>query len=385
MGDERMHSPENAPRDFHLPQVQAAQAINQKAADLTAAGAFGQPTTEVTATPDGIGYFRHYDHGGSIYWTFETGAHELHGAIRQKWADLGWERGLGYPTIDETKTPDGEGRFVHFTQGSIYSSPNTGAHEVHGAIRDKWASLGWESGDLGFLTSDESANPDPESEGRYNTFQRGFISWNPATGASEHRTGARYHFAVDQLVCYEPRSGSILGAGNDTVVVTVRVTIDGQDRSPVSKNIGEVGGGFQPVGVVTSFTADDPGAPLVMSFQMVNSKDGETAATIQAAEAGFDALKGAGVGAVVGSVGGVPGALLGAAAGAVAGAIKGMLFNNCDGLLAADTAHLSGASLNDHTAASRHVEDKRYPGVDSPGGCGANSDYGAHWGIKQDR
>ena len=32
---------------------------------------------------------------------------------------------------------------------SIYWHPDTGAHEVFGAIRGKWAELGWETGTLG--------------------------------------------------------------------------------------------------------------------------------------------------------------------------------------------------------------------------------------------
>ena len=53
---------------------------------------------------------------------------------------LGWERSfLGYPLTDETATPDGVGRYNHFQGGSIYWTPATGAHEVHGAIRGQWA------------------------------------------------------------------------------------------------------------------------------------------------------------------------------------------------------------------------------------------------------
>ena len=56
---------------------------------------------------DGRGRARDYQNG-SIYWTPQTGAHEVHGAIRVKWAQLGGHRGfLGYPTTDETGTPDG--------------------------------------------------------------------------------------------------------------------------------------------------------------------------------------------------------------------------------------------------------------------------------------
>ena len=45
---------------------------------------------------------------GSIYWTASTAAHEVQGAVRAKWASLGWERScLGYPITDTAKTPTG--------------------------------------------------------------------------------------------------------------------------------------------------------------------------------------------------------------------------------------------------------------------------------------
>jgi uncharacterized protein with LGFP repeats len=72
---------------------------------------------------DGRGRARDYQNG-SIYWTPQTGAHEVHGAIRVKWAQLGGHRSfLGYPVTDETGTPDGRGRFNHFEHGSIYCRP----------------------------------------------------------------------------------------------------------------------------------------------------------------------------------------------------------------------------------------------------------------------
>jgi len=72
-------------------------------------------------------------------------AFQVYGEIGKKWQQLGAQGGfLGAPLNDETGTPDGIGRFNHFQGGSIYWTPATGAHEVHGAIRDKWASLGWE-------------------------------------------------------------------------------------------------------------------------------------------------------------------------------------------------------------------------------------------------
>ena len=64
------------------------------------------------------------------------------GAIRVKWLALGGPSSfLGQPITDELTPPDGKGRFNHFQGGSIYWTPELGAHEVHGSILEKWKSL----------------------------------------------------------------------------------------------------------------------------------------------------------------------------------------------------------------------------------------------------
>lgn len=148
-------------------------------------GFLGAATIAVTICPDGIGYYRHFK-GGSIYWSPATGAHEVHGLIRQKWAALGWERSfLGYPRTDETlgQDPKGEGRFNHFQHGSIYWHPVSGTFEVHGAILAKYRALGAEASVLGYPATDETGTPD--GIGRFNHFQRGSIYWTPSTSAHE--------------------------------------------------------------------------------------------------------------------------------------------------------------------------------------------------------
>ncbi len=159
-------------------------AIDDKYVSLGGTGGFlGTPTTTEITCPDGAGHFRHF-HGGSIYWTPTTGAHEVHGAIRALWSSLGWETSaLGYPITDETATPDGVGRFNHFQHGSIYWTPATGAHEVHGAIRELWSSLGWETSALGYPTSDE--HDTPHKFGRVSDFQHGSIYWDAHRGPYE--------------------------------------------------------------------------------------------------------------------------------------------------------------------------------------------------------
>lgn len=161
-------------------------AIRAKYESLGGCGSFlGAPITAETATPDGIGRYNHFQNNGSIYWTSATGAWSIWGNIRTKWSELGWEGGIcGYPITDEKTTPDGVGRFNHFSKGcSIYWTPSTGAHQVGGAIRSKWEALGWEGGIIGYPLTDES--PAADGVGRYNHFSKNnsSIYYHPATGA----------------------------------------------------------------------------------------------------------------------------------------------------------------------------------------------------------
>ncbi|MEO8701243.1 MAG: hypothetical protein ABI867_14425 [Kofleriaceae bacterium] len=140
----------------------------------------GKPLTGEQATPDGAGRYSVFERG-SIYWTAATGAFEVHGVIRDKWSELRWEAGiLGYPITDETQTPDGAGRYNVFTGGSIYWTATTGAHEVHGVIRDKYAELGWEAGRLGYPTSDEVT----VASGNRSDFEHGSIAWDSQTNST---------------------------------------------------------------------------------------------------------------------------------------------------------------------------------------------------------
>ena len=177
-------------------------AISDKYAALGGPGSFlGSPTSTETPTPDGVGAYQHYQFG-SIYWTPQTSAHEVHGAIHDKWASLGWEN-FGYPSTDESGTPDGIGRFNHFhnlkanADSSIYWTPQTSAHEVHGLILDNWASLGWEN--FGYPSTDETGTPD--GIGRFNHFHNlkanadSSIYWTPQTGAHEVHGGIRDKWA----------------------------------------------------------------------------------------------------------------------------------------------------------------------------------------------
>lgn len=131
-----------------------------------AVAGYGTPSTDETSTPDGSGRYNHFSLGGdvrSIYYSAPTGAHNIQGSIRSVWANSGWEAGpMGYPASDELSTPSGNGKYNHFAKAgsstvySIYYTPTTGAHEVHGLIRNAWADLGWET-KTGYPTQDTVA------------------------------------------------------------------------------------------------------------------------------------------------------------------------------------------------------------------------------------
>jgi uncharacterized protein with LGFP repeats len=125
--------------------------------------------------------------GGSVYWSPTTGAHVVRRAVRDRWAAQGWENSfLGYPITDEA--PSGYGVYQLFQGGAIYSTPGNGTHAVAGAIRDRWAAQGWENGILGWPMSEEV----PLRNGAYQMFQTmQSIYWSPDTGAHVVRGSIR--------------------------------------------------------------------------------------------------------------------------------------------------------------------------------------------------
>jgi uncharacterized protein with LGFP repeats len=145
-------------------------------------GYLGYATTDELSTPNRPGgRFNHFK-GGSIYWTPETGAHDLHGAIRDKWGSLGWENSfLIFPKSDEFSAGGGRGRGQHFQGGSIYSTSQYGARYITGRIRDKWEEYGWENGFFGFPKTDEF--PAGAGRGRGQHFQGASVYWTPQTDA----------------------------------------------------------------------------------------------------------------------------------------------------------------------------------------------------------
>jgi S-formylglutathione hydrolase FrmB len=125
--------------------------------------------------------------GGQVLWGGKTGAQLVGGAIGGAYVRTGGATGpLGLPISAETGTPDKKGRYQKFEHGIVYWTAQTGAHLVTGAIGDKFAAIGYERSPLGYPTSDETA----VRGGVYTAFQGGNIYWSPKTGAVVVNSGA---------------------------------------------------------------------------------------------------------------------------------------------------------------------------------------------------
>lgn len=98
----------------------------------------------------------------------------VRGEILKKYQSLGGSDGsLGLPIGEEQPTPNSGERQI-FAGGAIYWSPQTGAHIVRGAIRSSWEyEYGGSGGPLGYPVSDEHRIPG----GWQSRFQHGTISY----------------------------------------------------------------------------------------------------------------------------------------------------------------------------------------------------------------
>jgi lysozyme len=123
--------------------------------------------------PDGVGRYAEFANG-YVYWTPNTGAHGVPTAIFNKWASLGWEAGiLGYPVLDAATLVGGIDQA--FQNGMIYQQTGQDAFYVHGAIGNRWTNDGFEKSPEGWPMSDEYAYDGARAQ----DFQNGTLYWNP--------------------------------------------------------------------------------------------------------------------------------------------------------------------------------------------------------------
>ena len=205
-------------------------------------GPLGYPVRDERAGLARGGSYQRFERG-SAYWSPATGAHLVHGAIWQRWAALGYERGtLGYPVTDTLCGLVSAGCYQLFENGSLYVSSSTAATVVSGAARTAWAASGAENGPLGYPVRDERGGL--LRGGSYQRFQQGSVYRSPATGAhflygpiwqrwaALGHERSRLGYPTADLVCglasrgcYQPFEGGSLYTSSSTPTVVVRGAI----------------------------------------------------------------------------------------------------------------------------------------------------------------
>ncbi|MCH6468508.1 LGFP repeat-containing protein [Sinomonas terrae] len=146
-------------------------------------GPLSWPLTEVVTGLRNGGSYQGFIFG-AIVSSPASGTHESYGPIRSKWAATNFESGpLGYPTTEVVKGILNGGSYQNYQGGAIVSSPASGTHESIGAIRGEWQATGFEGGLLGYPTTDEVGGL--RSGGVYQNYQGGAIIWSPVSGAHE--------------------------------------------------------------------------------------------------------------------------------------------------------------------------------------------------------
>jgi len=163
-------------------------------------GPLGYPKRDTCKTPDKIGSYTHFENG-SIYWSPQTGAHEMHGDILKKYAKLGWETGeLGYPMTDELIAPDGEGRYNHFQGGAIYWTLKKGAFVVPARILAVWKQKSYEKGSLGYPLED-ACHGSRDTDLIHQRFQGGEISFGTETAYRVHEPKVYIAISLQRISC----------------------------------------------------------------------------------------------------------------------------------------------------------------------------------------
>jgi len=145
----------------------------------------GAPTSDVMDVPGVAGARMNTFEGGVIYWSPDTGAHVLYGAINDEYNAVGGPAGFGLPTSDEADVPSMAGvRVTYFQNGGAIYSSSSGAYAVYGAIGAEYAAtINEMDGGLGAPTGEEQDVPGVAGA-RMQTFQNGAIYWSPNTNGA---------------------------------------------------------------------------------------------------------------------------------------------------------------------------------------------------------
>jgi hypothetical protein len=262
--------------------------------------------------------------------------------IYAEYQNLGGLEGfLARPVGDTRRVPDGRGSFHEFEGGTVYATATTGAHEVHGQIRERWLALGGPGGYLGYPTSGELA--ELADDGRVNTFEHGDIySW-PDTGLVDLRgVQIRYRglncFAESSEISSEDEPyvvASAIGPNQQAIVAGVTPVVDAN-----------AGGSFPDFREVF---AGPPARIGALAVTMMEHDDGDPNEYRAQIEAGVRVAVNAAAGAIAATGVGLPVSglalfVLNAGAGPIADAINSAI-DTGDDLIGTDVFPLAPKAL----------------------------------------
>ena len=141
-------------------------------------GALGFPTSNILKNPYTGITFQYYT-GGAIVGNDKYGYYESRGKIRERWKQLGFESSaLGFPTSNIYKNPYTGIVFQNYAGGVIAGNDKYGYWESRGKLRDYWKKNGFESGKMGWPTS----NIMTSGKNIYQKYSRGTLYYNTANG-----------------------------------------------------------------------------------------------------------------------------------------------------------------------------------------------------------
>ena len=169
-----------APVAAGQPDIEADNAITAAwEASGGDAGPLGPRTGDVN--PAGAGFAQNFA-SGRMFFTPETGAHYMQGAILDKYESLGGaaDSDLGFPTIDEGPGLAPGSRNSTFSAPDnpvIFWTPEHGAQVVRGAINAAWDRLGGSTGALGVPVDDATYDGSVVSQ----NFASGALSYDSRT------------------------------------------------------------------------------------------------------------------------------------------------------------------------------------------------------------
>lgn len=168
--------------------------IREEYAKFNYENGFGYPTNDENCGLVKNGCYQGFERG-IIYWTPELGGMNIYGGIKDKWASMGYENStIGYPTKDERciKT----GCYRDFENGSIYYKESNGQEYYNsGELAKKYRSINRSEGPYGYPVMDQTCGL--VNKGCYQNLENGnaTIYYSSKTGAHIVHGGIKDIFA----------------------------------------------------------------------------------------------------------------------------------------------------------------------------------------------